>query len=190
MAWERVIAVNSPYLIIEDDVMLAAEVPTFLQQLESEVRIDHVTLEVRNQRKLVGNCHPNHPMRRLYQDRSGAAAYVLWPSGARMLRSRATVRPAPADALIAVAYELDSWQADPALAIQLDKCDAYGIAPPLITTTSVTELRYRTNTLYRVRRISGQLRLGLRFLAKAAVSKRKRIALASNWPLLPSSHDS
>ena len=190
MAWERVIAANSPQLIVEDDVMLAAEVPTFLQQLENEVRIDHVTLEVRNQRKLVGNRHPNQPMRRLYQDRSGAAAYVLWPSGARMLRSRAAVRPALADALIASVYELNSWQADPALAIQLDKCDAYGIAPPLITTSSVTDLRCRTNTLYRARRISGQVRLGLRFLAKTAVSKRRRIALASNWPLLPSPRDS
>ena len=190
MAWERVIAANSPRLIVEDDVMLAAEVPRFLRQLENDVRIDHVTLEVRNQRKLVGSRHPNHPMRRLYQDRSGAAAYVLWPSGARILRSRAAVRPALADALIASTYELNSWQADPALAIQLDKCDAYGITPPLITTSSVTEFRYRANTLDRARRISGQVRLGLRLLAKAAVSKRRPVALASDWPLLPPPRDS
>ena len=190
MAWEHVIAANSPQLIVEDDVLLAAGVPTFLQQLEHEVRIDHVTLEVRNQKKLVGKRHAIHPIRRLYQDRSGAAAYVLWPSGARMLRSSAAVRPALTDALIATTYELNSWQADPALAIQLDKCDAYGLALPLITTSSVTEIQCDTNALYRARRISGQVRLGLRFLAKAAVSKHRRIALAPNWPVLPSPRDS
>ena len=36
MAWERVIAACAPQLIVEDDAMLAAEVPMVLRQLETE----------------------------------------------------------------------------------------------------------------------------------------------------------
>ena len=190
-AWERVTAERAPQLIVEDDVMLAAEVPTLLRQLENETGLDHVTLEVRNQRKLVGGSHSRLPIHRLYQDRSGAAAYVLWPSGARILRSRAAKRPALADALIATAYELNSWQANPALAIQIDKCDAYGISPPMATSSSgTTESHSRRNGLHRARRIAGQLRLGLRYLAKRPISNRRRIQLASNWPFLAKMRDS
>ena len=190
-AWERVIAARAPQLILEDDAMLAAEVPMLLRQLENEAGLDHVTLEVRNQKKLVGGRHPSLPIRRLYQDRSGAAAYVLWPSGAQILCSRATSRPALADAIIATAYKLKSWQADPALALQLDKCGVYGISPPVVTTSSgTTEFRARRNGLHRARRIAGQLRLGLRYLAKSPISTRCRISLASEWPLLTATRNS
>ena len=190
MAWERVIAARAPRLIVEDDAMLAAEVPMLLRQLENETGLDHVTLEVRNQKKLVGGRHSSLPIWRLYQDRSGAAAYVLWPSGAQILCSRATTRPALADAIIATAYELRSWQADPALALQLDKCRVYGISPPMVTTPSgTTEFHSRRSGLHRARRIAGQLRLGLRYLAKRPISNRRRIPLTSDWPLLNATRD-
>ena len=189
MAWERVIAARAPQLIIEDDAMLGAEVPMLLRQLENETGLDHVTLEVRNQRKLVGGRHSSLPIRRLYQDRSGAAAYVLWPSGARILCARATTRPALADAIIATAYKLKSWQADPALALQLDKCDVYGFATPMDTTSAgTTEIHSRRSVLHRARRVAGQLRLGLRYLAKSPISNRRRIPLATDWPLLAATH--
>ena len=191
MAWERVSAAGAAHLIVEDDVMLAAEVPKLLQVLENETGLDHVTLEVRNQRKLVGRRHLSLPIRRLYQDRSGAAAYVLWPAGARTLCSRAATRPGLADAVIATAYDLESWQADPALAIQLDKYASYGHSPPIIATPSgINEPHSRSNVLHRVRRTAGQLRLGLRYLAKRPVSRHRQIALASNWPLLREVQDS
>ena len=189
MAWERVFAARAPQLIIEDDAMLGAEVPMLLRQLENETDLDHVTLEVRNQRKLVGGRHSSLPIRRLYQDRSGAAAYVLWPSGARILCARATTRPALADAIIATAYKLKSWQADPALALQLDKCDVYGFATPMDTTSAgTTEIHSRRSVLHRARRVAGQLRLGLRYLAKSPISNRRRIPLATDWPLLAATH--
>ena len=130
-AWKRVENSGIPHLIIEDDAMLSTDVPRLLDKLESESGFDHVTLEVRNRKKLIGRHHPNLPLRRLYQDRTGAGAYVLWPSGARKLLKRASARPGLADAVICAAYEMEIWQATPALAIQMDQCKTYSMIPPI-----------------------------------------------------------
>lgn len=183
LAWRQVRTADVPHLIIEDDALLAAETPAFLRELKREAGIDHVTLEVRNRKKLVGRRHRNLPMRRLYQDRTGAAAYVLWPSGAGKLLTRAGVRPGLADAVICAAYELNSWQADPGLAIQLDQCVAYGVAQPIQTESSIgKDSPPRARGLYRARRIASQLRMGLRHLSKLFVAERRWITLSSNWP--------
>lgn len=182
-AWERVRTADAPHLIIEDDAFLAMEVPAFLHKAEDEAELDHVTLEVRNRRKLVGRRHPNLPMRRLYQDRTGAAAYVLWPTGARKLLARASGRPGLADAVICAAYEMNSWQADPALAVQLDQCSVYGMAQPISTESSIhPDPPPPRHSLQLARRIAGQLRMGIRFLSKSLVAERRRIVLSGNWP--------
>ena len=190
MAWERVRVANTPYLIVEDDVLLAAEAPILLQKLKDEGGLDHATLEVRNRRKLVGARHPRLPMRRLYQDRTGAAAYVLWPSGARKLLSRAATHPGLADAVICAAYEMSSWQADPALAVQIDQCAIYGIAPPISMESSIgTDSPPPGRGIQRFRRIAAQLRMWFRHLSKIAVSERRWISLSSNWPVFHPSSD-
>lgn len=183
MAWKRVRAAEAPHLIIEDDALLAAETPAFLQELEHEEGLDHITLEVRSRKKLVGRWHRNLPMRRLYQDRTGAAAYVLWPSGAGKLLSRAVTRPGLADAVICAAYELNSWQADPGLAIQLDQCISYGMVQPILAESATSmDPSPCGRGVYRARRIAMQLRMGLRHLSKLAIAERRWIALSSNWP--------
>ena len=185
MAWERVIDARAPHLILEDDAMLADEVPALLCRLESEPGLDHVSLETRGRKKLVGRRHPGLPIRRLYQDRTGAAAYALWPSGARKLRSRAARWPGLADAVICAAYEMKSWQADPALAIQLDRCGAHGMETPVVTASSVDAKRPpRSNGLHHARRFAAQARQGLRLLSKLGVSERRCIALSPCWPIL------
>ena len=182
-AWERVRAADVPHLIIEDDALLASDTPAFLRKIEDESGLDHVTLEVRSRKKLVGRRHPNLPMRRLYQDRTGAAAYVLWPSGARKLLSHAAARPGLADAIIATTYEMNSWQADPALAVQIDQCAAYGMAQPIATESSIgSYLPPPRRGSHLARRIAAQFRLGLRHLSKSAVAERRQIALSTNWP--------
>lgn len=189
-AWERVRTSDAPCLILEDDAFLALETHAFLRETEDEKGLDHVTLEARSRKKLVGRRHPNLPIRRLYQDRTGAAAYVLWPSGAEKLLSRAATRPGLADAVIAAAYEMDSWQADPALAVQLDQCSAYGMERPIVTDSSVSSIPPPSGRgLYRVRRLASQLRMGIRHLSRIAVAERRRIALSANWPAFPSSRD-
>ena len=191
MAWERVDLANQPHLIVEDDVLLASEVPAFLRKLEDEVGVDHLTLEVRSRKKLVGISHPSLPIRRLYQDRTGAAAYVLWPSGARKLRSRASEKPGLADAVISAAYEMKSWQADPALAIQLDQCSAYGMTPPIVTESSVGRGPPPSpRSIHRIRRVAGQFRMVLRQISKLAVSERRQIILSPDWPVFQPPPDS
>lgn len=184
-AWERVRMANAPHLIIEDDALLASGTLGLLQEIEDETGLDHVTLEARSRKKLVGRAHSNLPIRRLYQDRTGAAAYVLWPSGAEKLLSHATGRPGLADAVIAAAYEMSSWQADPALAVQIDQCTAYGMEQPIRTESAVGSGPPPSGRgLYRARRIASQLRMGIRHLSKIAVAERRRIALSPDWPVL------
>ncbi len=199
-AWERIEARGEPHLVLEDDALLAAEAPAFLREIESlererahegeseggsGERFDHVGLETVGRKKLVGPLHPKLPIRRLYQDRAGAGAYVLWPAGARKLLTRAAVRPGPVDAVISSTYELDSWHTDPALSLQLFLFVEHGMTPPITTRSSVhTKTQPRGHGLHRLRRIASQLRMGLRYLSKIAVAERRDIPLSSDWPAL------
>lgn len=131
VAWRRVIELDTPCLILEDDAMLAKNTPELLRKLESVNGIDHVQLETAGRKKILARqpVHPSLPLRRIVQDRHGACGYVLFPSGARSLVSRS--RPAPADAAISTNYALMSWQADPALAIQIGMASRYGLVQPI-----------------------------------------------------------
>ena len=142
-AWQRIVDSQEPTLVLEDDALLSSYVPNVLKALSRWDCADHVTLEVRGRKKLVGrNAIPvTGPISalRIYQDRSGAAAYVLWPGGAEKLLSRTRQRAGLADAVIGDNYELCSYQLEPACAVQLDQCSAYGLAK-IIETKSTTVL--------------------------------------------------
>jgi glycosyl transferase family 25 len=154
--------------------------------------IDHITLETANRKKLLGALKdPRLPMRRLYQDRSGAAAYILWPSGAQKLLARAAAAPGTADGIICAAYELTSYQADPALAVQWHRGDEYGLNFPAYTAkstnVSIKPLSQHHLTLlqqlgYRRRRTKAQLRMALRALSYMGQSVRHNLPLSPNWP--------
>lgn len=164
-AWVQVASGSAPMLILEDDALLMDRTPAILAQIASLPGLDHVTLETRGRRKLLSRRpHDRAPIRRLWQDRTGAAAYVLWPDGAAKLLNR----PAGlADAVICAATEMQSWQADPALAIQLDQCAAHGLVPPIPVRSSIgAEARPDgpVSIAFRRRRILSQLRMGLRQL--------------------------
>jgi glycosyl transferase, family 25 len=185
-AWQLVADGNLPVLILEDDALLMPPAPTFLKRIEGLTDIDHITLETRSRRKLLSNTkHPEAPICRLWQDRSGAAAYILWPLGARKLLSH---KPAIADAVICAAYDLKSYQADPALAIQIDKCTAYGIEPPIAIASSILAtdrpalegLSVGEQIGYRWRRIASQLRMGARRLVHLSGASRKYVGLAGH----------
>lgn len=180
-AWRIVAAGDAPRLVLEDDAVLMRATPAFLAGLSGLPGVDHVSLEVRGRRKLLGPRHPDAPMRRLWQDRTGAAAYALWPEGARKLLARVADAPALADGTICAAYELSSWQADPALAVQLDICARYGVTPPIETTSSISDTRRSdlsdlpagVRGRFRTRRVAAQLRMGLRRLAHPLAKRRE-----------------
>ena len=190
-AWAKVAASGKPALVLEDDAVLSVKAPALLDELARTKGIDLLTLEVRGRKKLVARDKSGSlaklPIRRLYQDRTGAAAYVLWPSGAAKLLKRTEDKAGLADAVICVAYELQAYQADPALALQLDRCARYGIPEPIATRSSIDAPKpplapaggsgASPPLAFRIRRIWAQVRMGLRQLAKAPVAVRRDIVL-------------
>ena len=123
-AWKRCLDQDNMVLILEDDVVLHPDTPEFLWTLQQteDARIDHVTLETRSRKKVIQKKkHQNLQIHKLIRDRSGAAAYVLKPHGAKKLLDASQQACALADALISDNTNLSSWQAVPALAAQMDQ---------------------------------------------------------------------
>jgi glycosyl transferase family 25 len=169
--WKTVAAGSEPVLILEDDAVLADTVPAVLSDLESRSGIEHVTLEVRARKKLISK----EPLteiagigfHRLYLDRSGAAAYVLWPAGAQRLLRASAGRAALADAVICACFGLKSLQAVPGIATQADRCAHYGLPEVLKTQSSLVRPKGPKDekTFGQVlRRLRAQLRQGRRQL--------------------------
>jgi glycosyl transferase family 25 len=189
-AWRRIRDLDAPCLVLEDDAVLAAGLPDFLARVAGLSGIEHISLETRGRRKLVARRpHPEAPMRRLYLDRTGSAAMVIWPAGAARLLAQAARAGAPSDALISGTPGLISYQADPALAVQADICAAYGLPQTLATASSIdaapkpppADLPGRLRRAYRRRRIAAQIGMGWRLLRLAPVARRVHIRPAAAW---------
>jgi glycosyl transferase family 25 len=128
--------------------------------------------------------HAGISIARLYQDRTGAAAYILWPQGAAKLLEHARQNGAAlADAFISNFYALQSWQAIPALAIQSDVASMYGVHSPLRTHSYIQandrksnyQLAGKQSVIFKLRRIAGQIKLAKRFLARCWFTKRDMV---------------
>lgn len=192
VAWRRVIELAEPCLVLEDDALLASATPAFLASLAALTDVDHVSLETRGRKKLVSRRpDPRAPMRRLWQDRTGSAAYLVFPAGARLLLDHAARIGGPSDAIISSTYTMRSFQADPALAIQLDQCPAHGIPQPIPSASSIDAVakpvaRHGYPPLARLgfkfRRIGAQIRMGSRQLARLGHTERRLIAPAADFP--------
>lgn len=176
--WQKIADSLEPALVLEDDAILAHNTPALLQWLCQCEGVDHVSLETRRRQKLLGRRFQapaglNARLHPLLQDRTGAAAYVLWPSGARVLLAKFEQQGMGlADAFISSTYQLQSWQTVPAFAIQADVASAYGVACPIAphsliarekvpsppTRSSLHDLQLKW------RRLRGQMRLAVRYL--------------------------
>lgn len=177
--WQQIADSHEPALVLEDDAILARNAPALLDWLSTLQGVDHVSLETRQRQKLLGLRSQKMPaglagaLHPLLQDRTGAAAYVLWPAGARILLSKFEQQGMGlADAFISSTYPLKSWQTVPAFAIQADMASAYGIACPIAphsliarekvpsppTRSSLHDLQFKW------RRVLAQLRLAGRYL--------------------------
>lgn len=167
-AWQVVVDEGEPVLILEDDAILSQTLPALLARLKGAAGIDFITLETRGRKKLLSRMPADDlPLRRLYQDRSGAAAYILWPSGARKLLAATETSCGLADAVICACYSLEAFQAVPPLAFQSDRALAERIEVPLQTNSSITPgavARKKGTWRQRVRRLAAQARMGLRQL--------------------------
>lgn len=176
--WTQISLSDQPALVLEDDAVLSSTVPALLAQLGKRRDIDHLTLETRGRKKLMARKHTSDSaVTRLYQDRSGAAAYILWPAGAKKLLAKTARQAAIADAAICATYSLRSFQAEPALAVQLDFCAHYGVTAPLHTATSINESRPKSNSAFLLRRVIAQMRQGLRQLSRIGVASHRHATL-------------
>lgn len=141
-AWKFVLKQKVPYLIIEDDALLSNQTADILSALDSYTDYDCVNLETRKRSKFVSKKKvpliDGFEISKLIQDKCGAAAYVLWPSGAAILLDWLNQHGTGlADAILSTGPSWKHGQVEPAAAIQIDCCDHYGIERPIETQTSV-----------------------------------------------------
>ncbi len=183
-AWQRVADGSVPMLILEDDAVLMGGTRDFLSAISGLPEAEMVTLETRGRRKLIArDPHPKAPMHHLWQDRTGAAAYVLQPDGARKLLARVTRAPGLADGVLCAAYEIQTWQAVPALACQLDRCAAEGMVPPMTTDSAIGREPRPENAKSAAqifRRLGSQFRMGVRRIRRAIGSENVIVPLAKD----------
>ena len=186
LAWDWVID-NGPALIVEDDAVLSHILPEILQNLEMITEIDFLSLEVRGRRKLlarqsipVGHGVASH---RLYLDKIGSAAYVLWPNGAKKLAKRAAKGAVSLDGIAQWATKVDCYQIDPACAVQLDIADKYGLNAPLDSPSKQPGEKFRNVFTVRqtVRLILSRLHKLLRFFRYGAIAQRRKVELKPEY---------
>jgi glycosyl transferase family 25 len=185
-AWRIVATACEPCLILEDDAVLSVHTPSILNALAAWTNeVDHVTLEVRNRKKLLANqsIYLNHhaQLKRLFLDRTGAAAYVLWPRGAQRLLKASSQSAGLADAVICAAPDLISYQIVPAAAIQLDQCHLHGISVQIQTSSSILASQKRLPQKHwrqQLRRIAAQLSMGWKQLKFCTVATRQQVFLS------------
>ena len=191
--WEIIGMGNEPALVLEDDALLAKNTPQLLKFLEEINHIDYVCLETRLRKKMIGSQSVACPdidgsIHPLIQDRTGSAAYVLWPSAAKILVNKFHQNGmGPSDAFITSSYELKSWQTVPAFAIQADVAATYGVICPiapdsLIAHKKVPSPPTRSTVHYlqfKWRRLCAQLRLAGRFLNYFWRARRQYVSIDS-----------
>lgn len=184
-AWQKVLSTQTPALILEDDALLASNIKDLLDTLENIKHYNYITLETRNRKKLLGKAVPltnNYSISRLYQDRTGAAAYILYPLGAKILVDKAEkTSPALADAFISSTYELNAYQIEPAAAIQIDQCENYNILAPISVYSFISTENKNSKKSFLRRRLIAQLKIAKRFLQKILCSNRRYVSLSSNF---------
>ncbi len=181
-AWFIVATSNRPCLILEDDAVLHPDIAQVLHALEHIQEIDHATLEFRHRKKLLGRqrlpLSGGWALRRLYLDRTGAAAYVLWPRGAKKLLKLADIQCGLADGLICECPGLQSYQIEPAVAFQIDQCCRLGLTVPVETQSSIAPSQQSLparHWRHRWRRLVAQARMGWLQLIRCGQAQRRHV---------------
>lgn len=188
-AWEQVIKANEPCAILEDDAVLVRDFATVLNNIHTLDRtdMDFINLEVHGRKKIVGQAVQSlgdYSLLPLFLDKSGTGGYVLYPSGAKKLLQRLSHSIGLADAFIYGCPTLKMYQIEPAVLLQSDKCEQYGVpfdAYPLqsmigkIQNTHQVELSLAQKAQLKYNRISTQIALGISTLKALMLGKKRFI---------------
>jgi glycosyl transferase family 25 len=184
--WQKIIKNDQPALILEDDVLLSKYTPELLRNLSNKKGIDLINLENGGRKKFVSKSNIdigcNSELLHLYQDRSGAAGYILWPEGAKkLIQCEKKQGIALADAHITSCYSLNAYQIEPTPIIQLDQCSYYKInnthSEKVFSSTISHCNNPQGNLYFRMKRVYFQIKLGLRQLLLLTKSDRRYVKL-------------
>ena len=135
-AWEYVVKQGEPSIIFEDDVILSEAIVDALNYIGKHQKYNFINLETSYRKKLIHKrIEPltnKVSLSRLLHNKSGAAAYILSPKYARFLLSNYKKKGvALADAaLYDNHFKLSQYQLVPAVAIQIQECEYFGINKP------------------------------------------------------------
>ena len=184
LAWERVIKENKPYLILEDDAILHKDTPLVIKALGEKYNFDCVNLETRNRKKILRKERVpllnDYTLSQIIYNKSGAAAYLLWPSGAKILYDYYQQHGAAlADAILAHCDHFKHFQIEPALAIQIDCCANYNVSPPIEAASSISQQpkpMCSNPIIFIWRRLKSQLKILFRQIISLGSSRRTNVA--------------
>ena len=187
--WKKIIKNKEPALILEDDALLSKCVPKLMNNLKCNDNVDLINLENRGRKKFVSKSHVNieceSKLLRLYQDRTGAAGYILWPSGAKkLIQLEKNNGIALADAHITSCHKLNAYQVEPSPVIQLDQCSLYGIVNTYSRGASISTVgsndKSKAGINFIANRLLHQFYLGIRQLLLLTKSTRRFIKIRKN----------
>jgi len=148
--------------------------------------VDYINFEVSGRKKIISKVGQsiacNSKLFRLYQDRSGAAGYILWPSGAKkLLRYERENGIAIADAQIAHCNTLVGYQLEPGHIIQLGQCKNFDIPNIYSDEIQISTVSQPNNPkgspIFWIKRIKAQVKIGVHILSLIAKSKRRYIKI-------------
>jgi len=174
IAWRAIAQSSFPSMVIEDDILLSKDTAVFLDSLSRHGNARMVILETRGRKKLFSRRAELRPsLRMLYVNRSGAAAYVLWPSTAKQLLRMTANRGLLADAALGNLKGNGVYQVIPPLAFQADCCQRYGLMAPFSLSSSVSSVSkprsddysYWLRLQWIARRIFAQASIAFSFVA-------------------------
>lgn len=183
--WHKVIKNNTPALILEDDAILSKDTLTVLNALAKRRDLDLVDFEIFNKKKYVAKTSEpllaGYKLCYLHLNSAGAAAYVLYPSGAKKLLNHEEKQGiAPTDSQIPSCHSLKSYQIEPALAMQPEFLNYYGLENNYeswtYSTTSKENMPKR-EFVFRLKRINNQIKLGLYKLTLLSKTNKRFITL-------------
>lgn len=177
--WQYIATAEKPFLVLEDDAILSKDLPVVLNKLHTSslAGYHHLTFETRGRKKLIGkqiiDAGNTVSLNHLFLDKTGAAAYLLTPEGAKILLNQVDKHGAGlADALLCHTKSLKSMQSVPALAIQMDMAEHYDMPKLRLDDVATSNISTPDNTKppadgavdkvrYKSRRISAQLAMGI-----------------------------
>ena len=169
--WKKIAISGYPAVVLEDDVILTTSSIQAFEDLSTYENADIINLEAAGKKQVSSKSkHKSFLLRRLVLNSSGAAAYMLWPSGAKkLLNHYQSDGAALADVFINETRNLSSWQIVPAVVIQQCMLPYYDLPEVKEVTSQIAREKYESpkapNTWIRLvfffRRIRGEVNKGL-----------------------------